>query len=65
MTTEVVILRRTIVRMAIKKINPEAYYSVTPAIATGEVKPVKDIRVKGGDLTFNQIAELAVRGHFD
>lgn len=66
MTSDTVILRRTIVRLTLQKIDPENYYNVPGDLTSdGDEKTAKNARIKGGDLTFNQIAELAIRGIFD
>lgn len=65
MTTDPNILRRAIARMAVKRVNPEAFYPVGYTTAPDGQKHEKETRLKGGELTFNQIVELAIKGHFD
>ena len=57
-------LRRTVAHLTINKIFPNALYPVKYVIHQNGDKEFGDFRIKGSDLTENQIIELALRGGF-
>jgi hypothetical protein len=58
-------LRRTIARLAVPRVDPDAVYAVRYTINHAGEKLHGEWLIRGRDLTEPQIIDLAVRGVFD